>query len=420
MKLVKTTLFSAVITFIRIASGFVAGKAVALFTGTSGVALIGAFTNFINIVLSFGNGAISSGVIKYTAEYNEDDDSLKKLFSTAFKISVVCSAIIGVILLSLASLISSLIFTSDQYANPIRVLGLTVVLYSLNSLLISILNGRGQIKTYTIVNTVGSIIGLVFTVTLVYFFKINGALYALVLAQSIVFFVTAVLVTRSPWFQWSFFEQPFDRVFALKLSHYSVMAIVTSLTVPVAQIVLRNMIINKLGIDAAGQWQGMMRVSDGYLMLITTALGTYYLPKLSSLKIDSEIRNEIFKGYKIILPLVIIGCFAIYFLRFFIIQTLYTPAFSKMESLFLWQLVGDFFKMASWMLAYLMLAKSMTTIYILTEILFNILYLFLGFLFVDMYGLNGVAIAFSINYFAYFLVMLFIFRKLLCNRSVTN
>lgn len=416
MKLLKTSAFSAFITFIRIGSGFVAGKFVAILTGPAGVALIGAFTNFISIVLSFGNGAITSGVVKYTAEYNEDEESLKKLFSTAFKISIVCSAIIGVMLLCFASAFSSLIFTSDRYANPIRVLGLTVVLYSLNSLLISILNGKGQIKTYTIVNTAGSIIGLIFTITLVYFFKINGALYALVLAQSIVFFVTAVLITRSSWFQWSFFKQPFDRVFALKLSHYSLMAIVTALTVPIAQIVLRNMIISKLGIDAAGQWQGMMRVSDGYLMLITTALGTYYLPKLSSLKVDSEIRSEIFRGYKIILPLVFLGCCTIYFLRFFIIKTLYTPAFVKMESLFLWQLVGDFFKMASWMLAYLMLAKSMTKAYVLIEITFSLSYVFLGYFLVDKFDLIGISLAFSINYLMCFLMMIVIFRNLILNR----
>lgn len=417
MKLLKTSLFSAIITLIRIGSGFVAGKFVAILTGPAGVALIGAFTNFISIILSFANGAITSGVVKYTAEYNDDEDSLKKIFSTAFKISIVCSAIMGVILFVFASFLSRLVLTSELYINPIRVLGLTVVLYSLNSLLISILNGRGQIKTYTIVNTVGSIIGLIFTIALVYFFKISGALYALVLAQSIVFFVTAVLVVRSPWFRWSYFKQPFDRLFASKLSHYSLMAIVTALTVPVAQIILRNMIIDKLGIDAAGQWQGMMRVSDGYLMVITTALGTYYLPKLSSLKIDSEIRDEVFRGYRIILPGVFIGCCLIYFLRFLIIKILYTPDFVRMESLFLWQLVGDFFKMASWMLAYLMLAKSMTKAYIFIEITFNIIYVVLGYLLVERFGLNGISIAFSINYMMCFVAMIIIFRNLIFKKN---
>ncbi|MEO6732481.1 MAG: O-antigen translocase [Ferruginibacter sp.] len=415
MKLVKTTFFSAIITFIRIASGFVAGKAIAIFTGPMGVALIGAFNNLTNILLTFANGAINAGVVKYTAEYVNDEERLKALFSTAFKISVYCSAIIGLILLVFGSTLSDWLFTSELYTNPVRVLGLTIVLYSLNSLLISILNGKGQIRTYTIVNAIGNIVGLIFTLILIFFYKIEGALYALVLAQSIVFFFTAALITKSPWFSIEYFKQAFDKSIAVKLSHYSLMAIVSALTVPISQIILRNMLIGKIGIDAAGYWQAMMRISDGYLMLITTALTTYYLPKLSALKTDAEIRVEIFNGYRIILPAVFTGCCAIYFLRFFLIKTLYTNEFIQMESLFFWQLVGDFFKMASWILAFLMLAKSLTRVYVVTEIVFSISYVLIAYSFVDSHQLQGITIAFSINYFIYFITMVVIFRKIIWN-----
>lgn len=413
MKLVKTSLFSAGTTIVRIASGFVAGKVVAIFTGPAGVALIGAFNNFIAIVLTFANGAINTGVIKYTAEYGDDETKLKQLFSTALKISVVCSIAIGGILIFLGAYISAWLFTSHQYADPVRVLGFTIVLYSLNSLVIAILNGKGQIRIYSIVNATGSIVSLLLTALLSYYYHIEGALYALVLGQSIIFFITMFIVAKSTWFRPAYFRQAFDKVTALKLSHYSMMAIVTALTVPVSQIVLRNILINELGIDAAGSWQGMMRISDGYLMIITTSLSTYYLPKLSSLKSDGEIRKEIFSGYKIILPVVLLGCLAIYLLRFIIIQLLYTPAFLPMESMFFWQLLGDFFKMAAWLLAYVMLARSMTKVYIFTEIFFSVTYVAIGYVLVNMFQLKGAAIAFSINYFIYFIIMILIFRKLI-------
>lgn len=413
MKLVKTSFFSAIITFIRIASGFVAGKVVALITGPAGVALIGQFNNFITIILTFANGAINTGVVKYTAEYEGNDKQLKVLFSTSLKISIYCSIIIGAILLFISPLLSNWLFSSSLYNNPIRVLGVTIILYSLNSLLISILNGKQQIKTYTIVNTVGSVIGLLFTVILVFLYKIQGALYALVLAQSIVFFVTLTLIIKSDWFSWSYFNGVFDKKVAKQLSHFSLMAIVTALTGPVSQILLRNLLITKLGINSAGYWQGMMRISDGYLLLISTSLSTYYLPKLSSLKTDNELRKEVFQGYKVILPTVFLGCIIIYFLRFIIIKTLYTGQFDKMEGLFAFQLLGDFFKMAAWILGYLILAKAMTKIYIITEVLFSISYVLLSYFCISYFKLNGITIAFAINYFIYLIVMVLIFRKLL-------
>ena len=413
MKLIKTSFFSAIITVIRIGSGFVAGKFVAIFTGPSGVAVIGQFVNFITIILTFANGAINAGVVKYTAEYEDDDRKLKLLFSTSLKISVYSSAIIGILLLFTASYFSLWIFESPIYINPLRVLGVTAILYSLNSLFISILNGKKQINIYTIVNTAGSIIGLIFTIALVYFYKLEGALYSLVLSQAIVFFVTLILIIKSDWFSWSYFNQKFDKELALKLSKFGLMAVVSSITGPVSQILLRKILVAKLDIDSAGYWQGMMRISDGYLLLIITSLSTYYLPKLSSLHTDKELRQEILNGYKIVLPLVFVGCVVIYFMRFLIIKTLYTSDFQHMESLFLFQLIGDFFKIAAWMLGYLIVAKAMTKIYIISEILFGISYVLLGYIFVHFFKLNGISIAFAANYFIYLLVVLFIFRKLI-------
>lgn len=416
MKLIKTTFFSGIITFIRIASGFVAGKTIAILTGPAGVAVVGAFTNFIAITQTFANGAINTGVVKYTAEFNDDVQELKLLFSTGIKISLFCSGIVGVLLIVLAPHFSFLIFLKQEYANPIRVLGLTIILYSLNSLFISILNGKGQIKNYTFVNAVGSLVGLTTTVVFVYFFKIQGALYALVLSQSLVFFITVFFITKSEWFSRSFFNKTFNKTIAKKLSHYSLMAIVTALTGPVSQILLRNILIDKQGVESAGYWQGMMRISDGYLMLITTSLSTYYLPKLSSIKTDWELRQEIKKGYKIIIPAVLFGCVSIYIMRFFIIKTLFTEDFNIMEGLFLYQLVGDFFKMLAWILAYLMLAKAMTRLYIITEISFSLSYILISYFCLSFFGLNGMSIAFAINYIGYFLLFILLFRKLIFNK----
>lgn len=416
MKLIKTSFFAAIITFIRIASGFVAGKVVAMFTGPSGVAIIGQFTNFVSVVLTVSNGAINTGVVKYTAEYEEDEDRLKILFSTSLKISVLCSIFGGLLLLSVSEFISQVILRTTIYADAIKVLGLTIIFYSLNTLFISILNGKKQIKQYTIVNTAGSLIGLTFTVILVYFYKLQGALYSVVLSQSVVFFVTVFFVIRSSWFSWQYFLKPIDSAMARKLGGYSLMALVSVFTAPVVQMLLRNIVIDKVGLNEAGYWQGMMRVSDGYLLLITTALSTYYLPKLSSLKTDKDLKNEIFYGYKIILPTVFVGCVLIFISRFLIIKILFTDGFFPMEKLFLYQLLGDFFKIAAWIIAYLMLAKAMTKLFIITEIVFSLSYLLFGYVFVYRLGLIGITLAFFINYLSYFLFMVFRFRGLIFTR----
>jgi PST family polysaccharide transporter len=197
------------------------------------------------------------------------------------------------------------------------------------------------------------------------------------------------------------------------------MAIIAALSVPISQILLRNILIHNLGINFAGYWQGILRISDGYLLIITTSLSTYYLPKLSSLKEDYDIRWEIYNTLKVVGPAVLFGCIVIYAFRYFIIKVLYTSDFLKMEPLFFWQLMGDFFKMIAWVIGYLMIAKAMTRIYIITDIGFSIAYVSLGYILVKVMGLQGITIAFAITYFIYLLLMVFIFRRILFSKSIT-
>ena len=84
-----------------------------------------------------------------------------------------------------------------------------------------------------------------------------------------------------------------------------------------------------------------------------------------------------------------------------------------MENLFIWQLAGDFFKITSWLLAFLMVAKAMTRWFIATEIGFSLFFVGLGFLFMRMNGVVGITQAYLVNYILYLAFMAWLFRKLL-------
>ena len=83
-----------------------------------------------------------------------------------------------------------------------------------------------------------------------------------------------------------------------------------------------------------------------------------------------------------------------------------------MENLFIWQLLGDIFKIASWILSYLMLAKLKTKAFVITEILSGIMSLGIRFLCVKQYGVVGLNIGYMINYAIYFIIMVYLFRDI--------
>lgn len=410
MTLIKTSILSAISTIIKVIAGFVSIKIVAVYVGPSGLALMGQMQNFISMMSSVASAGVNSGVVKYTAEHYEDEEAKQKIWSSALKISLVLIVPMAIAIIFLADFISMKLLNTTEYSSIFIVFAITVVFFVLNGLLTSILNGQKEIKKLVILNIIGSLFGLVVTILLVTQYELYGALIAGIISQSIVFLVTLAFVLKSSWFRLSMFLGNMDIEYRNKLLKYSAMALVSATMVPLSHMYVRDYIGTNIGWDEAGYWQAIWRISETYLMLITTTLSVYYLPKLSSIQDKGELRTELLYGYKIIMPIVIIMALGIYLFRDLIIEILFTKEFSPMAELFLYQLIGDVIKIAAWLLGFIMVAKAMTKLFILSEIFF--VFSFVGFvvLFVDMYGLIGVTIAFMANYFIYMIFLYFSLR----------
>ena len=316
--------------------------------------------------------------------------------------------------------ISLALLRSDQFAELIAIFGLTMSVLFIASLLGAVLNGYMEIERLLGANLLGAFLSLALAVWLVARYKVYGALLATALAPLMSLCGMGVVLAGARWFQVREFLQRPDRQYAVRLGKYSVMALVTALTVPTSQILIRNYLISHFSVVGAGYWQAVTRISDNYLSLVTTTLAVYYLPRLSEIQDARILRQEILHGYHLILPLVAGSALAIYLLRDFIIRVLFTVAFMPMKPLFAFQLIGDVLKIASWLLAYVMVAKAMTRYFIVTEISFAATLLILTIIFVRKFGLVGVTYAFALNYLAYLVLMLWKFRALLLRTEMTS
>ncbi|MGV8002185.1 O-antigen translocase [Photorhabdus temperata subsp. temperata] len=411
MTLFKTSILSLIATAFKMLAGLVINKAVSLYIGPAGLALIGQFQSFSQLIMIAAQGAINNGVVKYTAEYGPNDSKTPALFSTAAKISLITSIIVGILLILLSQTAAKEILLDIKYQYVFIIFGFTIVLFVLNGLLLSILNGLKDIQTYIKINIIQSIYSLIFTSILITFFSLDGALIALVTHQSIILLVTLFLLKKHPIIKWRNFIQPFNSPTAKKLMSYSAMAITSAVVVPVSHLIIRNYLGTTLGWNQAGYWQGIWYISTMYLMVVTTALSIYYLPRLSEITNNKELKKEIIQGYKFIIPIVTICALLIYLLRDIIITILFTQNFVPMRDLFLWQVIGDIFKIASWLLSYIMLAKAMTYTYILTEIIFSSSFVLLSIFLINNHGILGITHAYSINYTVYLITMILIIKK---------
>lgn len=413
MNLLKSSILNGVAVLIKTATMFILNKILAIYVGPAGYAAIGQFQNFIQMVTTFSGTAINNGIIKYTAEYGEDEKTQQDVWKTAGSIILIGSIFFSLIIFILKKQLSIYLFHSTEFQSVLVWFSFFLIFFTFNTFLLGILNGKKEILKLVIANILGSIFSLIITSVLAIKYSLYGALIALCLYQSLNFFVTLIICYKSEWFKIYYFFGKINKKIANKLGAFALMAFVSVFFGNISQILLRKLIIQEYGLNYAGYWEAMTRLSGGYLLLASTILGIYYLPKLAELKNYNEVRKEVNSGYKYILPLAVISSIFVYVFKDYIVLILFTDKFMPMLELMFWQLIGDIAKIGSWIISFMMLSKAMTKLFIWTESIFALTILPITYLTIHIFGFKGIAIAFFINCSLYWIVCSFFsFKKL--------
>ncbi len=411
MNLLKTSLLTLVSTIIKVITGVIINKAASVLIGPMGIAMIGQFQSFAQIVMTFSQGGINTGVVKYTAEY-ENYHKRNLLWGTSLKITICCSLICSIVLIIFSDYFSVLILKEQRYYYIFVFFGISVFLFTLNQLLLSILNGTKNIFIFVTTNISQSIYGLIISLILIYYYKIDGALLAIVFNQSLVFFTLVVRIRKKIFYRLADILKEFNFHEAKKLLSFSFMSLTTAILYPSSLLVIRNFIGDHISWDAAGYWQSMWYISTMYLMVFTTALSIYFVPKLSELKSKNKIRNELRSTALLILPTFVFIAMMIFLLKDFIVVILFSNKFYAMTDLFKWQLIGDFFKVASLLLNYVLVAKAKIKEFIISEIVLYLLLVIFSIILVEIFGVVGATYAYALTYILYLGLMIFYNKKI--------
>lgn len=405
MSLVKTSFFNGIAVAVRMATALILNKILAIYVGPSGYAIIGQFQNLVSLIVTFATGASNTGVVKYTAEYFDDEVAQHALWRTAGTLTAIASIISALVIVVFRSTLARELLHNSGLSSVFFWLAGGLVFISLNALLLALLNGKKEVKRYVVSNIAGSLIGLLITGALSYWYSLYGTLVALSINQALVFFVTLQQISRTAWFRLRFIFGEIDRRHLKSLGGYVAMALATAVATPISQVAIRNDVAAQFGWSYAGYWDAMCRISTIYLTFITVTLSLYYLPRLSEIRQPAELRREIIGTYRIVVPAAAAISLSLYLLRNVVIWILFTPDFSPMEVLFGWQMTGDVVKISSWVLSFVMLGRGMTRIFIATELLFSFLFWAFAALFTREIGFQGVAVAYLVNYALYMAAM---------------
>ena len=409
MSLAKASLWTAGSTLIKIGVGLLVVKLLAVSFGPSGVGQAGNFRQMVTVLGVLSGAGIFNGITKYVAEYHQQPDRLKAVVGTSSSMILGFSTLLAVVFLIAAEPISVGLFGHADYQPIVRAVAFIQMGIAYANFFMAVLKGFRDARGNALSIIGGSLLGVVAYYLCYAFGGYPGALAGLALVPAIVVIPAAFMLFQRQHIPLNYFRLGWDKAIASHLGKFTIMALITSVTLPVAYVMMRNLLAQYYSWDEVGIWQGVSSISDAYLQFITASFSVYLLPTLSRLVSKHEISREITRSLMFVLPAVAVASFTVWLLRDFAIWLLFSNKFTAMRDLFAWQLVGDVLKVGSYVFGYLVIAKASLRFYVMTEVSQFILLTGFSHWLIPQHGALGAAQAYMATYIVYFLLCTSVF-----------
>lgn len=407
-----TSLFGGVQLY-DIIVGIIKTKCVAIILGPAGMGIQGLLhsgTDLIRTLTSFG---LSASAVRDVSEANGtgDVERIGKTVAVLRKLVWVTGILGMVVTMVFSPVLSKTLFGNYDYTVSFILLSIILLLTQLSNGQKVVLQGMRKLQFLAKSTAIGATIGLLVTVPLYYLFGVKGIVPTLILQS-----VTTLCLS------WYFSRKvPIKKVNVTNKEAFEggktmlkmgvAMSVSGILSTAIAYLI-RGYLGRIGGVGEVGLYTSGFTLMNTYVGMIFTAMGTDYYPRLSAVNKDNDkCRNVINQQAEIailIMGPVVLSC--ILFMPF-IVQILYSKEFLPATDFILWGVLGLIFKASSWSISFIFLAKAESKLFIINETAINITHLLLQMVGYKYFGLTGLGIAYTLNYFIYFIQVYIIARN---------
>lgn len=416
----STSIFGGVQVF-QIVVGLIRSKLIAVLLGPYGMGISGLLTSTTGFIAMLTNFGLSTSAVKDVAAAHSAGDR-NELATT---VKVFNRLVMGTGLLGMASTIilsswlSVLTFGNYEYTFIFAIVSVTLLIDQLTSGKAVILRGLRQLKYMAKSSVIGSILGLIITIPLYFFWGIKAIPAALILSSiislTLAWFFSAKIKIESVQISWK--DTLAQGKGMIKLGFMISLSGIITLGM---SYFVRIYISNNGGIEQVGLYNAGFAIVNTYVGMIFTAMSTDYYPRLSG------VSNDVHKYSSLInqqseMAIIILAPILIVFLVFanLIVIVLYSASFSPIKDMLSYSALGIFFKAASWPIGFIFLAKGDSKIFFLSELLSNIYVFSFNVLGFHFFGLTGLGIAFFLSYFLLYAQVLILGKRFYAFKTMT-
>lgn len=406
-----TSIFGGVQVF-NIIISILRSKIMAVLLGPAGIGVLGLFNSTILLISSLTNFGLGISGVKDIAAANETGDAQRigKIIKVVKKLVWFTGIFGALITLLLSSWLSEIAFGSKEYTIAFIWLSSTVLLKQLASGQFVILQGLRRLKDLAMANMIGSALGLVVSIPLYYYLRIDGIVPGL--------FITAIFIYIVAQYFGNKIEIEKTKVSTkeLKLEGKGMMVMGFMLSLSGIMVLgesyaIRIFINNVGGVEQVGLYNAGIALISTYVGLLFTAMETDYYPRLSSVSHDNK-KSNLLVNQQTEIALLILAPVLVAFLIFidWVIIILYSSEFIAVNVMIYWAFLGMFFKVPAWVVGFIFIAKGESKLFFWSELVSNLYLLGLNLLGYYYWGLTGLGFSFLVAYILYLIQVYVIAR----------
>ena len=398
-----TSLFGGVQVY-TILIQIIKSKVVAVLLGPFGVGIQGLYQSAIDLIKQATSLGISQSAVRDVAEANGSGDTEKiNRTVTVLRRIVWFTGLLGMVaVMAFSPLLSKMSFGNSEYIVPFLFLSVILLLEQLSAGQKVVLQGMRRLMELAKSTAIGVTVSLLFSLPLYYFLGVKGIVSAMI--------VTAAVTLAISWF--------YSRRVEIKkvaitfkdvvkegrtMMEMGVSMSISGVLAMGGAYLIRSLIRGWGGVDEVGLFQAGFVIINSYVGLVFNAIATDYYPRLAAVNKDNEKCGEVVSKQGEISVFLLAPLLSLCILLMpTVIRILYSDQFLAADNYIKWACLGMMFRLASWLVSYMFVAKAESKLFIINELIGNINYVWISLLGYKLGGLTGIGIAFAINYFIYF------------------
>jgi PST family polysaccharide transporter len=407
------TVLNGIAQFVKAISSLIINKVIVVFLGSPALLFVGNLKSVFTILQQISGAGVYEGAVKYlSGEYKDRQTFILQacltLMLLGFFISVALYFVLYDQILGLLPL-----GDNDRELIPWLTGGivLSLLCFVFHTLMQSFFHGLKSYKIIVQSTLISALLTLGVSTALICYANKIGLILS-VFVPSVILLLTYCFHIRKSWhFGRVLFDKPF-RLFVFKpVLSFTAMSAVAAIVFPSVLITIRTLLVEHSGVELASYWEGYSRLSLFMSGLAISSISLYYLPKLVEANTGQEMLKVVLWGVKFLFAVAFPAMLLIFLFGSDVISLLYTTNFLEAIFLLKWELLGTFLKLLSFTVSFIMIAKKLTTVFVLSELISGLIFFGLSVLLVEMYGVVGASIAFTGTYFLYLLWAVIYFGK---------